>query len=320
MKKRIFKYLELAIIFLSAISIWWLADKLFSSTYLNNWGWIIFFISTFFIAWFLGVLVIRDKRIFFAITFLGLFFQLLFTRSGESLMIILLAFVALFLAGRAVQREMRQRVKIDIWNSLRVGRYFFIFAIALMLAGQYYFYNNPQMESGNLPKIGLGGSRDGLMVKVITSTDPDLIKRGGDFTTVDEFVFEKFRRDNIDFFQGRQLTEIQRTEILEKGREDISKMAERDVVGDEKMINVFVEILNNQLDDFLNIDAGYMDKEMPVMHLIFSLVIFLAVYGTGMIVSWFLVLTVAGIFRFLVWIKLLSIDKKAVNMEIIRIE
>ncbi|MEF3691551.1 MAG: hypothetical protein V3574_00660 [Candidatus Moraniibacteriota bacterium] len=320
MKKKIFKYFQLATVLLSNFLIWWLADKLFSSTYLNNWGWIIFFISTFFISWFLGVLVIRDKRIFFVVTLVGLLLQLIFTGSWESLSVIFISFAALFLAGRAVQREISQRIKIDIWSSLRLGRYLFIFAIALMLSGQYYFYDDPQMESGNLPKIGLNGSRDGLIIKIITSTDPDLIRQGGDFATMDEFVFEKFKRENPDFFQSRQLTEIQKMEILKKGREDVAKMAEREVSGGERMIDVFLEILNNRLDDFLNIDAGYMDREMPVMHLVFSLVIFLAVYGTGMVVAWFLVLAVAGIFRFLVWIKLLSVDKKGVNMEIIRIE
>lgn len=330
-KKRIFKYLELALIFLSAFSIWWLADKLFSVSHLNNWSWIILFISTFFVAWFLGALVIRDKRFFLLVTLSGLLLQLFFTRNINSVLIIIISFLALYWARKTVRDEMRIRRRIGIWSSLRVGRHFFVFAVALMLSGQYYFFNDPQIESGNLPKLGVGSGRDGLMVKIITLTDTDLLRQDGGFATVDEFVFEKFRGSDMDLrgsnedgeeyksLRSRDLTEAQKENIIKKGRDDISKMAEREVGGDEQMLNVFVEILNNRVDDFLNINVGYLDQEMPVMHLVFSVILFLAIYGTGTMVSWFLVFIVAIVFRFLVTVGLLSIEKKAVNMEIIKI-
>lgn len=330
-KKNIFKYLELALIFLSAFSIWWLADKLFSVSYLNNWGWIIFFVSIFFVAWFLGALVIRDRRFFLLVTLASLLLQLFFTRNIFSLIIVFFSFLALYWARKMVREELRIRRRIKIWDSLRVGRHFFIFAVALMLSGQYYFFSNPQIESGNLPKLGAGSNQDGLMVKIITLADTDLVRQDGGFATVDEFVFEKFRgsdmrldgkmEDGTEYkaLKNRELSQIEKDNIIEKGRSDISKMAEREVLGDEQMIFVFVEILNKKLDDFMNINVGYLDQEMPVMHLVFSVILFLAIYGTGTIVSWFLVFFVAVIFRFLVITGLLSIEKKAVNMEIIRV-
>jgi|GEM_PF-3321270 len=330
MKKRIFKYLELVIIFLSAISIWWLADRLFSTS-LNNWGWIIFFISTFFVSWFLGALIVRDKRFFLLVTLGGLLLQILFTQNPWSILVILISFGVLYGARKIVRREMRSRIKINIWESLRIGRHFFIFAMALMLAGQYYFFNNPQIESSNLPKFKMDSGRDGLMIKLVTLADTDLLNQKREFATVDEFVFEKFRgndmnlkgvnEDGVEYraLRTTELSELQRENVIKKGRSDISKMAEREVNGDEKMIDIFVEILNKKVDNFLNVNVGYLDQEMPVMHIVFTLVIFLAITGTGTIVSWFLVFLVVIIFKLLILIGLLSINKKAVNMEIINI-
>lgn len=331
MKKRFFKYLELLIIFLSALIIWWLADKLFSVSFLDNWSWIIFFISTFFVSWFLGALIIRDRRFFLLVTLGGLSLQIFFTRNPWSILIIAASFLALYWARKAVRREMRNRIKIDIWNSLRVGRLFFIFAMGLMLAGQYYFFNNPQIESGNLPKFKMDSGKDGLMVKIVTLADTDLLNQKGEFATVNEFVFEKFRGSDMNLngvndegveyrtLRTTELNDLQKENVMKKGRDDISKMAEREVIGDEKMIDVFVEILNKKADDFLNVNVGYLDQEMPVMHIVFTLVIFLAITGTGTVVSWFLVFLVAIIFKLLIWTELLSINKKAVNMEIIKI-
>lgn len=317
MKKIIFKYLELASIVISALAIWFLVNKLFSVSYLNNWGWIIFFISIFFIVWSLGAIIIRDKWIFLGATFLGLATQLIFVWHWGIAVVIAVSFLALWLGRKVIRDEMRSRIKIDIWNYLRVGRRLFIFAIALMLAGQYYFFTNPQIESGNLPKFKLNTKQDGLLIKIISSVDPDLFKQNGELSTVDEFVFQKFKKDNL--LDVDKIDDFQKENILNEGRSGVSKMAERTVDGEEKMMNVFVEILNKKVDDFLSLNAGYLDQDMPVMHLVFTLVIFLAVSTTGMIISLFLILLVGIIFKLLVLMGLLSIDKKAVNMEIVRI-
>ena len=333
MKKIIFKYLELAIIVSSAISVWWLAYKLYSVSYLNNWGWIILFISIFFVAWSLGAIIIRDKKIFLGTTFLALFSQIIFVRSWGLFFVILFSFFVLWFTRRVIRKEIKSRLKINIWMSLKVGGRFFVLVIALMLAGQYYFFENPQIESGNLPKFKVNNDRDGFIVKIITLTDINLLNKNGDLATVDEFVFEKFKEKDIylknigeisggedqNFLRAEDLSDYQKDIILAGGKEDISKMAEREVDGEEKMVDVFLEILNKKIDDFLNLNVGYVDQDMPVMHLVFSLVIFLAISGTGMIINFILILLVAIIFRFLVWINLLSVDKKAVNMEIIKI-
>jgi len=316
MKKIIFKYLGLASIVISALAIWFLANRLFSVSYLNNWGWIIFFIAIFFITWSLGAIIIRDKRIFLGATFLGLATQLIFVWHWGLLLIVIVSFLALWLGRKVIRNEMRNRIKIDIWNYLRVSRRLFIFAIALMLAGQYYFFTNPQIESNNLPKFSVNARQDGLLINVMSIVDPDLFNQNGELSTVDEFVFQKFKKDNL--YNVDKIDDFQKENILNEGRSSVSKMTERTVGGEEKMMNVFVEILNKKVDDFLSLNTGYLDQDMPVMHLVFTLIIFLTVSTTGMILSLFLILLVGIIFKLLVLVGLLSIDKKAVNMEIVQ--
>lgn len=323
-KIKIFKYFELGLIFLSAMLVWYLADNLFQ-TDTDNWSGVILSTILFFVAWSLGAIVVRNTRLFLITTLLALLTQLFFTQSASSLITISISFFLLWIARIFIKQEIRLRLKVDIWNYLRVGRRFLVLAIALMLAGQYYFSNNPQIASENLPKLKFTHNQEGLMTKIVALVDPSLMKENKEAVTVNEFIAGKFNDDPLaskrfgaetDF---NNISYYQKEVILKGGREDVSKMVERNVAGDEKMIDIFLEIINNKIDDFLNVSVGYMDRDMPVAHLIFTVAIFLAIMGSGMLASLFLILIVAIIFRILILINLLSIDKKAVNMEVVRI-
>lgn len=324
-KIRILKYFELLMIFLAAMIIWYLADSLFGNPHLNNWSWIILAFSVFFVAWSLGVVIIRDKKTFLAITLISLLGQIVFTRSIMSGFVIIFSFVLLWLARIFIRKEMRLRLKVDIWNYLRVGRRFLVLAMALMIAGQYYFSNDVQIASENLPKLKFNHNQESFMTKVVAFVDPSLIKENNETISVDEFVINKFNENPLAasrFGAERGFSSVgysQQEVILKSGRDDVSKMVERPVAGDEKMIDIFLEVINNKVDDVLNVSVGYVDKDMPVAHLIFTTAIFLVIMGSGMLASVILIFVVALIFRFLLIADLLYIDKKAVNMETIKI-
>lgn len=324
-KIKIFKYFELLLIFLTAMTIWYLADKLFSSSHLNNWSWIIVAFSVFFVTWSLGAVILRDKKTFLAITLISLLGQIVFTRSIISILVIIIAFALLWAARIFIRKEIKMRLKIDIWNYLRVGRRFFVLALALMIAGQYYFSNDVQIASENLPKLKFNHNQESFLTKVVSFVDPSLIKENNEAISVDEFVIKKFNDDPLASKRigaGSGFDSInynQQEVILKGGRDDISKMVERPVAGDEKMIDIFLEVINNKVDEVLNVSVGYVDKDMPVAHLIFTIAIFLVIMGSGMLASVILIFVVAVIFRLLLITDLLSIDKKAVNMETIKI-
>ncbi|KKP67093.1 MAG: hypothetical protein UR66_C0003G0014 [Candidatus Moranbacteria bacterium GW2011_GWE1_35_17] len=324
-KIKIFKYAELVLIFLSATFTWRMADSLFKAADGSNWSWVMIFITAFFIIWSLGAIVIRDTRLFLGATILALLAQLFFTRNIGSLLVVVVSFLLLYLARIFIRQEIKLRLKVDIWNYLRVGRRFLIFAIALMLAGQYYFSSSTQIASENLPKMKFNYSQGGFMTKVVSLADPNLIKENNEAVTVDEFILNKFEEElrvagklNSGIISNDMLYG-QRDVLLKESRKDISKMVEREVAGDEKMVDIFLEVIGNKLDSLLNINAGYMDKNMPVAHLIFTVAIFLAIMGTGMILSLVFIFMVAVVFRTLILLGLLAIDEKAVNMEVIRI-
>ncbi len=325
LKIKILKYLELAVIIAVAMMIWYLADRIFGSADLNNWGWVTLAASIFFIVWSLGAIIIRDSKLFLATSFLALLTQLIFTRNVSSLVVIFISFLLLWAARKFTRREIKLRLKVDTWNYLRVSRRFLLLALALMLAGQYYFSKDVQIASENLPKLQFNNGQESLMTKIVYFVDPGLIKENNEAITVDEYIINKFNSDplvpkrfgaEVDF---GNINYYQQAVVLEGGREDISKMVERNVTGDEKMINIFLEVINNKIDDILNVSVGYVDKDMPVAHLIFTVAIFLAILGSGMLVSVFLIFGVAVVFRMLIFFDLLSIERKAVNMEIINI-
>ena len=324
-KIKIFKYLELLFIFLTAMTIWYLADKLFINAYLNNWSWIIVAFSVFFVAWSLGAVVIRDKKTFLAVTLIALLGQLVFTRSIMSVLVMIVSFTLLWAARVFIRKEIKMRLKVDIWNYLRVGRRFLVLALALMIAGQYYFSNDVQIASENLPKLKFNHNQENFLSRIVSFVDPSLIKENNEAISVDEFVVKKFNDDplapkRIGAEAGfDNINYNQREAILKGGRDDISKMVERPVAGDEKMIDIFLEVINNKVDDVLNVSVGYVDKDMPVAHLIFTIAIFLVIMGSGMLASVILIFVVAIIFRLLIVVNLLAIDKKAVNMETIKI-
>ncbi|MFA6183712.1 MAG: hypothetical protein WC682_01265 [Parcubacteria group bacterium] len=324
-KIKIFKYFGLALIILTGTAIWYFANKLFSVDYLNNWSGVLIAVALFFVGWSLGAIIIRDKKLFLGATFISLITQLFFTKNIKSFLIIGISFLILWLARKYIRKEIKMRLKIDTWNYLRIGRRFIILTIALMLAGQYFFSINPQIKSENLPRLKLYSSQGSFVTRVVSFVQPDLIKENREAVTVDEFIIDKFNDDplaskrfgsNVDF---GNIDYNLREAILKEGRNDVAKMIGRDVQGDEKMVDIFLGIINNKIDDFLNVNVGYMNKDMPIAQLIFTVAIFLAIMGMGMIMSVFLIFLVAIVFRGLIFVGMLSIDKKAVNMEVIKI-
>lgn len=324
-KIKIFKYIELVLVFLSATAIWYLADNLFKSPQNSNWSWIMPCVVLFFIVWSLGSIIIRSQKLFMGATFLALLSQVVFTRDVGSLLIIFVSLLFLYIARKFIKHEIGARLKVDIWNYLRIGRRFIVLAIALMLAGQYYFSDSAQVVSENLPKTRINYSQGGFMARVISLVDPSLIKENKESVTVDEFILNKLNEEsrysqNPSIMAAyNNMAPNQKYLLLDEGRNDISMMVERNVSGDEKMVDIFLEIINNKINSLLNIDMGYMDKNLPVAHLIITAALFLAVMGTGMFLSLIFILLAVIIFKALVFFEVLSIDKRAVNMDVIKI-
>ncbi|KKP57207.1 MAG: hypothetical protein UR60_C0044G0013 [Candidatus Moranbacteria bacterium GW2011_GWF2_34_56] len=326
MKKelKIFKYSELGLVFLSAISVWYWADRVFKTSY-ENWSWLVFFALLFFVCWSLGSIVIRNNGIFLGVTLVALLSQVVFTRNIGTLVVVLISFLLFYLARIFIRQEIKLRLNVDIWNYLRVGRRFLVVALALMIAGQYYFSSNPQITLESIPKFKFEQDKGGFMTKIVSIIDPSLIKENKEAVVVDEFIINEFNEnpsaarrfdkdlkfDNLDFNQ--------RAVVLASGKENISEMAGRNVGGDEKMVDIFLEIVNNKINAVSSINVESIDKEMPLSHLIFTLAIFVLIMGSGMMMGWILIPVIFIIFKLLVFSGVLSIDRKAVNMEVIKI-
>lgn len=327
MKKelKIFKYFELGLIFLSAISVWYLADRVFKTSY-DNWSWLVFFALLFFVCWSLGSIILRNNRMFLGVTLVALLSQIIFTRNIGTLVVVLISFLLLYLARIFIRQEIKLRLKVDIWNYLRVGRRFLVVALALMIAGQYYFSSNPQVTLESIPKLKFEQGKGGFMTKIVSLIDPSLIKENNEPVTVDEFIINEFNEDPLAskrFGRDLKFNNLdfnQRAVVLASGKENISEMVGRDVGGDEKMVDIFLEIVNNKINTVSSINIESIDKEMPLSHLIFTLAIFVLIMGSGMLVSWILIPIIFIIFKLLVFSGVLSVDRKAVNMEIIKIE
>ncbi len=324
MQKQITKYIELVAIFATAVSLWWSANRIIQTPEPENWWLPISFFSLFFITWSLGSLLIKNSWLFFAVSFLSLATSLFWTREIIFGFVVAIALLSLWSGRKLARDEMSSRIKISIWNPLRLERRFFVFAVTLLLVGQYFFAVGKNEASSALPEFKIGDSQAKYITKVLSKFDPALkSNKALDEMTVDDFILQNMSQDdNIDYslISGKEKELIMQKNkelILQKGRENFSKMLERKVAGDEKILDVFTEIVNIKIGKFADNNVGYLDQKIPIVHWIFSGLLFVTIFSLGMFFSPLLILLTWLLFKFMIAIGMVEIDHKSAEVEVI---
>ncbi|HFC77024.1 MAG TPA: hypothetical protein ENJ27_02240 [Candidatus Moranbacteria bacterium] len=331
MKRKIVKYTELSLVVIFAFLLWQSANKIIQTSQTESWWQPIIFFALFFISWSLGAILVKSKGLFLGTYMLALFSVLFFTTNIFLLGIIILSSSILWIGRSVVRDELDSRIKISVWNSLRLGRRFFVFAIALILTGQYYFGVSQLDKNRTLPEFKISSRQSQWITKALSQFDPAFKSSNNKAMTVDDFILNKMANDknyinsiNLENnFDKKLIPKIgfekdTKQAIIEKGRESISKMVERTVSGDEKIMDIFSEIINNKINNFANVNIGYVDQNIPIMHWVFTGLLFLSIISIGMFLSPFLIILTWILFETMVRLKFIAVDKKMIEVEIIK--
>jgi hypothetical protein len=205
--------------------------------------------------------------------------------------------------------------------SLRLGRRLFVAAITLVVIGGFLM---PVLLSGEkraLPLISIGEKQIGMIGKVIAIFDPNLDAKKSVKMTVDEYILKQQANSmdsNESGLRGKAIPEgfatIERRTILVAGRTSISKLVERDVGGDEKIMSIFVEVINGKINNYFNTEVSQASGFAP---LLFSALSFFAIFSIGSFITSLLTFLVAVIFKLLLLTKLVNLGTKEVQVEVI---
>ena len=326
MKKQAVKYIGLLTIFSSALFLWWSAKNIIETPQTENWFLPIVLFSSFFIFWSLGLILIKNDWLFYGLSVLSVMISFIWFFSWGYALVVAVALISLFAGRKVAQDEMSARVKISVWNSLRLERRFFVFAISLILTGQYFFSGGQMTAAKSLPQLKISDKQAEYLTKIFSKFDPTLkSQKNINKMTVDEFILLNAGQDgeydydynNLSAENKNILLKKKKQMILQKGRENLSRMAERNILGNEKILDVFTGIVNNKINKLADNNIGYLDGEISLTYIIFSILLFLTIFSLGMLISPILILLTWLMFKFMIVVGLIGIKNKTVEMEII---
>lgn len=333
MKKQIIKYVELFLVAVFAFLLWQSSNEIIQTAQTENWWRPIIFFSLFFICWSLGAILIKNKWLFFMVSMASLMMPLIFVANIAFLGIIAISGVILWIGRNVVKNELNSRIKISVWNSLRLERRFFVFAIALILTGQYYFGSSYLDQNKKLPEFKISDRQSLWAIRILSKFDSSFINSNdGEIVTIDDFILKKMNNREYSaeiiaagknvpsgyIVKDDNFEKMKRQAILNEGRENISKMVERKIVGDEKAINIFSEIINKKINKFMNVNIGYIDQNIPIMNWVFTGLLFLSIVSAGMFLSPFLIILTWLIFKAMISVKFVIVENRTIEAEVIK--
>ncbi len=320
MKNKIIKHFFLAGMVLSAWFLWWSIGSLIKTSITENWFYPIIFFSLFFVTLSLATILTENKRKLFLFGGLAILGGVFFADNKITyLLVAMIAMTLLFLGMQIVRKEMAERIKINIWSNLRFGRKLFVLAVTVIIA--IGFLSTPLLsgDKKSLPKIGISEKQVRLISKVMTTFNSDIKGEELEEMTIDEYIL-KIQIKNGDsslLEKTLALDPSYKVAILTAGRESVGKLAGRTVDGEEKILSIFSEIINNKINDYFNVNVEYGDYTIALAPWLFIALAFLTIFSIGMFISPLLILIVRIMLALLVAVGILKIEKKETKMEII---
>ncbi len=312
MKKQILSYVLLSLIALLAFFSWREVSNSIIDSQQGNWFLPTIWFSFFFIFLFLGIFLIKNFYLLIEILSLSVFSSFLFTFSVYHLVICLLGLIFSIMGARRVREDLAAGVKINIWRSARMGRNFLILGISLIIAGQYYFQVKKLPEEKLFFQIQINEELSNAVVnKIVPLIFPDLRKIKDENLTVDQFILKTRKNQALN-----ESDWINQPLILYEGRRQLSEIAGKELQGNEKMSEVFAEIFNKKIWEFLG-PKSYRSENFSFLPAMLALVLFLTVFSLGSFLAPFWVALTAVIFWLIRKLGWVEINKITVEQEII---
>jgi len=297
-----------------------------------HWQWVwsvaIFFVAL--VLFSLTLLIATRKRQCYILIFSALVFSLML--GGERWYAMVLALMIAFLLAQVgvfvVKDEQRQRIKINLFRTLKRGMPLFGTALSLILASGFYFslINNQKLDQAPrveveippvLNKIGLNFAK-----LIIPSAEVDLLDEN---ITVDQFLQqgiagqqEQMLPEGFDPSQleGEMLAEFNdsQQDVLKEAKDKLSEQIGFPLKGDEVVSDVVGQIINKQINTLINGQDEVSKSLLPAT-------VALAIFITARSVFWLLLFpvlwTAAGIFAMMRRFGWIEIKKEMKEVEII---
>lgn len=333
--KKIIQYILLAALITVSFFAFWSVERALRVPAASVWAAPIVWFSLLFIFLCLNIALVKEKRILCIAAFFSLSTSLIFSPNFWQFPVILFGWLLLLAASARIRGDIEYGKKIKLWRSLRFGKSYIYFALALAISGQYYFSVKDWPAQKLIPNFNLSGVTDYLAPKILSAVSPDLSASVDGEMTVDNFILQmqKSQLDQAGYSPEKlaKLPPDQRAAIqkqidaemgsnqdmaMEESRKKFSELAGRPVDGSEKVSLIFLEIINGKMNSYLN-PGNISADTLPIAAPIATLILFLTVVSLGWLLVIFLVPAVAGIFWILVQAKLILISKVSAEVEII---
>ncbi len=306
------------------------------------------FFSAVFVFWIVAVILIEKISHIAVIFFLSLAPSLFFVFDVWHFLILSTAFLFLLIASTRIERELMTSVKINLWRSIRFGRVMMVFALSLAIGSHYYFEIKDNNAYRNIPDFNLGNANEKFVSKTISLVYPGFDFSNDGELTVDEFILqsqknavsnmdegneiekiidEEFgismtdqqKKEVIKDYQDRNEMVVQKNNelVLRESRKQISDLVGRQVGGDEKIMDVFSQMINKKIEDYLNFGAGNEIGGFSHLPIILAILLFLSILSLGSFLGPLWVLLAQIIFWLMVKLNWVKINKVMVEQEVI---
>ncbi|MFA5962361.1 MAG: hypothetical protein WC848_06810 [Parcubacteria group bacterium] len=332
MQKNILKFSLFFLSILAAFFSWFSVSRAVTVADSSVWLVPMLWFSFLYIVLSLEFVLVKEKIWPVISIFVGFFLSFIFAPNFWHLLILLFSAIFLHIAYLQTKKDLGLNVKICLPKTLRMGKAFFVLAIALVISSQYYF-EAKTVGLLKLPTFDAGTILDNKWAKeILYKFNPDLQKLEDKDLTVDQIILENYQEnqaasgdaDLLNLAENSQaispanlqkMQELQKQKVLEAGREQFGKMVNRKLTGSEKVADVMRESINQKIQSIVSPD--YTNEKFPVVPFGMAFILFLTVLSLGAFLLRILVHLISIIFWIMLSAKIVSVKKVPVEMEVI---
>ena len=321
----------------------------------SDWIIPIIWASAFFLIWYLCIIIVEEKYLLISATLFCFLLSLFFVFSFWHAIAILLGFLVSFVGIWETKKDLKLNIKVNVGKSITAGKRFLILAIAIAISSHYYFSVYEREVQEIIPFSKNSQIMGKITSQVLGYVYPEFKSISNEDISVDQFLLQ-IQKEQMKNFGGNlendilieeainsqlgdsatlEQKEAIKKETLEKlrstnseiiranedmmlgeSRKQLSQMVEKDLSGDERMGDIFSEMLNRRLTAFFqkdNVSSG----NISFLPLFLALILFLTLIPLGSLLNMFWILALRLIFFIFVKSGLVTISKVPAEVEVI---
>jgi len=354
-KNTVIKFSFFILTFIVSCGAWYSVDAAINSPGSSIWLAPTIWFALLFVILVLGIMLIKEYYLTGLLAFVSLSASLFFAPAPAQILVVILALLLLLLAIHNIHNDLTLSIRINAWKTLRSGSTIIIFAFALAIAGQYYNGIKNSNAGRIIPKFKMTGLTSALTGKVLSFINPEFKNFSDENMTVDQLILKTQKDQAggqevdptvadaqldaaITAQYGAQISPQQRQAIkaeyqqkaaamqsqlsasdqeliLQQGRKQIGDMTGTLITGNEKVADVFSDMINNRINSY--VAPNLSGQNLPVLPIIMAFILFLTIASLGSFISPLLVLLADLAFMLLVKAGVVTIGTEMREVETI---